>query len=198
MANILTFIHKTLIILICCVLLVALMFGASHLIHRQYSELSDSLQNITHQLIRQTTYSLSPLVHSYNAENDNSEQITTVLEQLIQQPWIIDISIYQLNGALIARAGDDMSVRERLVLDDTPVIDKPTRQLVEKINFSERPVGFIRLTLNPESLQPDTHQIGYMTKLMWLMLAIAGCLGFLIAYTLIGSFKKPLSTTVNS
>lgn len=198
MANILTLLHKTIIVLISSALLITLMVGSSHFIHRQYSELSDNLQNMTHQLIRQTTYSLAPLVQEYNEENDNSEQISSTLEQLIKQPWIIDISIYQLNGALIAQAGETMSVRERLALDDTPVLSKSTLQLVEKINFAERPVGFIRLTLDPESLQLDNNQANYVSQLIWLMLALAGCLGFIIAYTLSLTLRKPSDKTANA
>ena len=189
MAKILTFTHKILIVLICSVLLIILMISSSHFIHRQYAELSDNLQNITHQLIRQTTYSLAPLVQSYSTENDNSTQILTALQHVIQQPWIIDISVYQLNGTLIARAGEEVPVRERLALEGNADLSNSTLQLVEKIVFVERPVGFIRLTLNPELLQLDKKQVSHITKLIWTMLALAGCLGFIMAYTLISVFR---------
>lgn len=184
MARLIQYIHKTIIIALCFTLIAIIMASASHFINRQQTELSDNLQNITHQLIKQSTYSLAPLIHRYNTDDDNSRQIADVLQYLSQQPWIIDISVYQLNGSLIAQAGKDISVREHLNLEQNQTISKNTIQLVEKIDLKESPVGFIRLTVDPAALQLNGADAEYTTKLIWFMLLLCTALGFVLALSL--------------
>lgn len=184
MAKLIHYFHKTIITLFCLALIVIMMASASHFINRQQSELSESLQTITHQLIRQSAYSLGPLISRYNTDDDNSRQITSVLTHLAQQPWIIDIAVYQLNGSLIAQAGENVGVRERLGLDQSDSTGKNTVQLVEKIDLMESPVGFIRLTLDPTALQLNENGADYTTKMIWFILILSVSTGVILALAL--------------
>lgn len=184
MVRLIQFVHKTFIIALCLALIAIIMASASHFINRQQTELSGNLQNITHQLIKQSTYSLGPLIHRYNTADDNSQEITDVLQYLTQQPWILDVSVYQLNGALIAQAGESISVRERLELDKNQSISKNTIQLVEKIDLAESPIGFIRLSINPSALQLNESDANYTIQMIWFMIALSVSLGFILALTL--------------
>lgn len=161
-----------------------MMISAAHFINRQHNELSDNLQNFAAQLIRQSAYTLGPLIHSYNTDGDNSRQIALILEHMSQQPWIVDIAAYQLNGALIARAGEDVDVKQRLRLESADSISDGTVQLVEKIDLAESPVGFIRMTLNPKALETATNAANYTTKMIWFILLLSVALGAILALTL--------------
>jgi membrane protein len=194
MVRLIQYMHKAIIIALCLALIAVIMIGASHFIDRQQSELSDNLQEITHQLVKQSSYSLAPLIYSYTTEEDNSQQITDVLQRLSKQPWIIDISVYQLNGALIAQAGETINVRERLALDKKNTVAKNTLQLVEKIDLAESPVGFIRLTIDPGALQLDQSGTYYTTKMIWFMLLLAVAIGFVLALAL----SRWQTSTVNN
>lgn len=176
--------HRSVIILYCIAFIIVLMFSTAHFIKRQQSEQLAQSQALTHSLIKQIALPLVPLINKYSNNDDNNQQILSILQRLVQQPWVLDASVYLLDGTMIAQAGENVSVRERLDLDDTVLKPSNNQQLVEKIDDDDGPVGFLRLTIDSDALKPIEDRTDYTTHLIWFMIVLACVAGFIMAKVL--------------
>lgn len=146
--------HRTAIVLICLALLVALMQGVSYFSLSHQMARSEQVEDIARTLARQVAFSLTPLMES---NDDNSQKISTMLAQLTQNSRILDAALYQQDGSLIARTGEEVLVRDRLALDGKRVGSYFNHQIVQPINGKDGPLGFLRMTL-------DTHVLSLIPK----------------------------------
>ncbi|BAE73672.1 conserved hypothetical protein [Sodalis glossinidius str. 'morsitans'] len=105
--------HRTVIVLICVALLVALMQGATYFSLSHQMARSAQVEELADTLIRQVTGELAPLMAG---RDDNSAPIKQVLDRLTQNSRILDASVYNMDGSLVARAGENISVRDRLAI----------------------------------------------------------------------------------
>jgi membrane protein len=173
--------HRTAIILICLALLVLLMQGASYFSLSHQMARSEQVEELAQTLTRQVAFSLAPLL---DGDVDN-QKVDTILKQLTDHSRILDASVYQLDGTLIAHAGEQISVRDRLALDGKRAGSYFNHQIVEQIQGKEGPLGFIRITLDTHVLATESKQVDNTTNLLRLMILLALAVGIILARTLL-------------
>lgn len=174
--------HRTAIVLICLALLVALMQGASYFSLSHQMARSEQVEDIARTLARQVAFSLTPLMES---NDDNSQKISTMLAQLTQNSRILDAALYQQDGSLIARTGEEVVVRDRLALDCKRVGSYFNHQIVQPINGKDGPIGFLRMTLDTHVLATEAKQVDNTTNILRLMILLALAIGIILARTLL-------------
>ncbi|QZN96277.1 YtjB family periplasmic protein [Symbiopectobacterium purcellii] len=174
--------HRTAIVLICLALLVALMQGASYFSLSHQMARSEQVEDIARTLARQVAFSLTPLMES---NDDNSQKISTMLAQLTQNSRILDAALYQQDGSLIARTGEEVVVRDRLALDGKRVGSYFNHQIVQPINGKDGPIGFLRMTLDTHVLATEAKQVDNTTNILRLMILLALAIGIILARTLL-------------
>lgn len=174
--------HRTAIVLICLALLVALMQGASYFSLSHQMARSEQVEDIARTLARQVAFSLTPLMES---NDDNSQKINTMLAKLTQNSRILDAALYQQDGSLIARTGEEVVVRDRLALDGRRVGSYFNHQIVQPINGKDGPIGFLRMTLDTHVLATEAKQVDNTTNILRLMILLALAIGIILARTLL-------------
>ncbi|MBG6246993.1 MULTISPECIES: YtjB family periplasmic protein [Symbiopectobacterium] len=192
--------HRTAIVLICLALLVALMQVASYFSLSHQMARSEQVEDIARTLARQVAFSLTPLMES---NDDNSQKISTMLAQLTQNSRILDAALYQQDGSLIARTGEEVVVRDRLALDGKRVGSYFNHQIVQPINGKDGPIGFLRMTLDTHVLATEAKQVDNTTNILRLMILLALAIGIILARTLLQHRRSrwqqsPYLLTVNT
>ncbi|CCJ95113.1 Lipoate-protein ligase A [Cronobacter malonaticus 681] len=92
--------HRAVIVLICLALLVALMQGASWFSQSHQQSRNIQMEELARTLARQVSYSLAPLI---KGENPDEKRVAAMLNQLTDESRILDASVYDQQGELIAR-----------------------------------------------------------------------------------------------
>ncbi|GAA3587369.1 YtjB family periplasmic protein [Gibbsiella greigii] len=175
--------HRTAIILICLALLVLLMQGASYFSLSHQIARSEQVEELAQTLTRQVAFSLAPLLDD---DNDiDHQRIDAILKQLTDHSRILDASVYQLDGTLVAHAGEQISIRDRLALDGKRAGSYFNHQIVESIQGKDGPLGFIRVTLDTHVLATESKQVDNTTNLLRLMILLALAIGIILARTLL-------------
>lgn len=173
--------HRTAIILICLALLVLLMQGASYFSLSHQMARSEQVEELAQTLTKQVAFSLTPLMD----DDIDNQQVERILMQLTDHSRILDASVYQLDGTLIAHSGEQISVRDRLALDGKRAGSYFNHQLVETIQGKDGPLGFIRVTLDTHVLATESKQVDNTTNLLRLMILLALAIGIILARTLL-------------
>jgi len=174
--------HRAVIVLICLALLVALMQGASWFSQSHQQSRNIQLEELTRTLARQVNYSLTPLMKS---ENPDEKRIGAILNQLTDESRILDASVYDDKGEMVARAGESVDVRDRLALDGKRAGSYFSQQIVEPIQDKSGPLGYLRLTLDTHSLPTEAKQVDNTTNILRLMLLLALAIGIVLTRTLL-------------
>lgn len=175
--------HRTAIILICLALLVLLMQGASYFSLSHQMARSEQVEELAQTLTKQVAFTLSPLMDD-DSDIDN-QQVERILKQLTDHSRILDASVYQLDGTLLAHSGEQISIRDRLALDGKRAGSYFNHQLVESIQGKDGPLGFIRVTLDTHVLATESKQVDNTTNLLRLMILLALAIGIILARTLL-------------
>lgn len=175
--------HRTAIILICLALLVLLMQGASYFSLSHQLARSEQVEDLAQTLTKQVAFSLAPLLDD-DSDIDN-QRIDAILKQMTDHSRILDASVYQLDGTLIAHAGETISVRDRLSLDGKRAGGYFNNQLVEAIQGKDGPCGFIRITLDTHVLATEAKQVDNTTNLLRLMMLLSLAIGIILARCLL-------------
>lgn len=175
--------HRTAIILICLALLVLLMQGASYFSLSHQLARSEQVEDLAQTLTKQVAFSLAPLLDD-DSDIDN-QRIDAILTQMTDHSRILDASVYQLDGTLIAHAGETISVRDRLSLDGKRAGGYFNNQLVEAIKGKDGPCGFIRITLDTHVLATEAKQVDNTTNLLRLMMLLSLAIGIILARCLL-------------
>ncbi|WP_426576414.1 YtjB family periplasmic protein [Xenorhabdus stockiae] len=176
--------HKTAIILICIALLVLLMQGVSYFSRSQQQAHMDQFEDLAKTLAKQVAFSLSADMENGSKEANN-QKIMDNLNYLTNKSRILDASVYQENGILVARSGELVSVRERLSLDGKKAGSYFNQQIVVPIPGKNKPKGFLRLTLDTHRLATEAKQVDNTTNLLRVMLLLALAIGFILAHNLL-------------
>lgn len=174
--------HRTAIVLICVTLLVLLMQGASWFSLSHQMARSAQVDDLADTLIRQLSAQLAPLMAQ---SGDNTAPIQSVLDKLTVGSRILDASVYGMDGNLIARSGENISVRDRLAIERQRAGSFFNHQLVRTITDKDGPIGFIRLTLDTHVLETEAKQVDNTTNLLRLMILLALAIGIILARTLL-------------
>ncbi|ACZ75383.1 Virulence factor, hemolysin regulator [Dickeya parazeae Ech586] len=174
--------HRTAIVLICLALLVVLLQGASYFSLSHQMARSEQVEELARTLTRQVAFTLTPLLES---NNDNSSKIEEMLQQLTDHSRILDAAVYLQDGTLVARAGEQVAVRDRLALDGSRAGSYFNYQMVEPLNTKDGPIGFLRVTLDTHVLATEARQVDNTTNILRLMILMALAIGIILARTLL-------------
>lgn len=174
--------HRTAIVLICVTLLVALMQGASWFSLSHQMARSAQVDELADTLIRQVVYQLAPLMAD---SEGNNRAIQSALDTLTKGGRILDAGVYAMDGSLIARAGENISLRDRLAIDHPRAGSYFNHQLVRTIIDKDGPSGFVRLTLDTHVLETEAKQVDNTTNLLRLMILLSLAIGIILARTLL-------------
>ena len=174
--------HRAVIVLICLALLVALMQGASWFSQSHQQSRNIQMEELARTLARQVSYSLAPLI---KGENPDEKRVAAMLNQLTDESRILDASVYDQQGELIARAGESVNVRDRLALDGKKAGSYFNQQIVQPVQDKSGPVGYLRLTLDTHSLPTEARQVDNTTNILRLMMLLALAIGVVLTRTLL-------------
>lgn len=174
--------HRTVIVLICLTLLVVLMQGASWFSLGHQMARSEQVEELARTLTRQVAFTLTPLM---DRQDDNRTQITALLQQMTANSRILDASVYDSEGSLVARSGEGISVRDRLALDGKRAGSYFNHQLVQPLENSDGPQGFLRVTLDTHVLVTEAKQVDNTTNILRLMMLLALAIGIILTRTLL-------------
>ena len=174
--------HRTVIVLICLTLLVVLMQGASWFSLGHQMARSEQVEDLARTLTRQVAFTLTPLMDS---QDDNRAQITAILKEMTVNSRILDASVYDSEGSLVARSGEGISVRDRLALDGKRAGSYFNHQLVQPLENSDGPQGFLRVTLDTHVLVTEAKQVDNTTNILRLMMLLALAIGIILTRTLL-------------
>ncbi|WP_284245609.1 AhpA/YtjB family protein [Thalassotalea insulae] len=114
--------------------------------------------------------------------NNNREQIQPYFDEMAQQHWIKDISLYDTTGQLLIATEHQASVKElyglALYKQDKSELFTP---FVSELRVDGKLLGYLRLTVENKVL---THSIAQAADehydLLRLMMILAGVVGFLL------------------
>ncbi|WP_313017347.1 YtjB family periplasmic protein [Atlantibacter hermannii] len=174
--------HRAVIVHICLALLVALMQGASWFSQSHQQSRNIQLEELARTLARQVNYSLTPLMKS---ENPDEKRVGAILKQLTDDSRILDASVYDDKGEMVARAGESVGVRDRLAIDGKRAGSYFSQQIVEPIEDKGGPLGYLRITLDTHSLPTEAKQVDNTTNILRLMLLLALAIGIVLTRTLL-------------
>ena len=174
--------HRTVIVLICLTLLVVLMQGASWFSLGHQMARSEQVEELARTLTRQVAFTLTPLMDN---QDENRAQIAATLQQLTDSSRILDASVYDSEGSLVARSGEGISVRDRLALDGKRAGSYFNHQLVQPLENSDGPQGFLRVTLDTHVLVTEAKQVDNTTNILRLMMLLALAIGIILTRTLL-------------
>lgn len=174
--------HRTVITLVCLALLVLLMQGASWFSQNHQKVQSTQVQELAKTLTRQVAFSLTPLMDDSNV---HQTQIDAILKQLTGDSRILDATVYDTNGAVLAQSGENITVRDRLALDGKRAGSYFNHQIVEPITSKQGPLGFLRITLDTHVLATESRQVDNTTNILRLMLLLSLAIGLVLSQTLL-------------
>ncbi|MFV9998156.1 MAG: AhpA/YtjB family protein [Arsenophonus endosymbiont of Dermacentor nuttalli] len=106
------------------------------------------------------------------------------------------------DGTQIQHAGEKVASRERLSLNQPPSHNYVNYQLIVPILDTEKPKGFLRLTIDAHQFSIGSKQIDNMANLLRIMLLLALIIGFILANVLARSIainwpKIPFIPNIN-
>ena len=174
--------HRTLITLACLALLVLLMQGASWFSLNRQKVQSTQVEELANTLAQQVAFSLQPLLGD---SNNRQNQIDAVLQQLTTGSRILDASVYDPSGALIAHRGETIPVRDRLALDGQRAGSYFNHQIVQPVEGKNGPQGFLRMTLDTHVLATESRQVDNTTNILRLMMLLSLAIGLVLSRTLL-------------
>ncbi|MFC3394221.1 YtjB family periplasmic protein [Brenneria rubrifaciens] len=178
--------HRTVIVLICLALLVALMQGASYFSLSHQAARSEQVEELAQTLTRQVAYSVAPLMDD---TDDNNQKMNDILQQLTEYSRILDAGIYKQDGSLVARAGEQVQLRDRLALDGNRVGSYYNHQRVQPIEGKDGPIGFLRITLDTHVLATEARQVDNTTNILRLMILLSLAIGIILTRTLLQNHR---------
>lgn len=174
--------HRIIIVLICIALMMALMQNLNHISLRYQMIYSMQVEELENTLIHHVTEELLPLM----AKSDgNGTTIKLVLDRLTHNSLVLDASVYNMTGSLIARSGENISVQDKLAIANQQTTSIFNNQLVHTIKDNKGLRGFVRITLDPRMLEIEAKQLDDNTNHLRLMLLIALTIGIILTRTLL-------------
>ena len=174
--------HRAVIVLSCLALLVALMQGASWFSQNHQRQRNPQLEELARTLARQVTITIAPAMRT---ETPDDKRISQVLRQITENSRILDAGVYDEQGALIARTGEHVDIRDRLALDGKKAGGYFNQQIVEPIEGKNGPLGYLRLTLDTHTLATEAKQVDNTTNILRLMLLLSLAIGVVLTRTLL-------------
>ncbi|MGR5147678.1 YtjB family periplasmic protein [Photobacterium alginatilyticum] len=160
--------------------LVAMLEYGSDLNLRSYRALSEQTQSLSRIIVRQAAGTAAK-----DILDNNQDKLQALVQQLSEEPLILDASIYDLEGIAVAKTEEAMPL-EQVTGISTPlsVASFGRQQIVEPVMADKQVIGFVRITLEHGKLLEDAaSQVEYMTNIIRGLILAALFIGFLLAFT---------------
>ncbi|QPB41956.1 YtjB family periplasmic protein [Rodentibacter haemolyticus] len=166
-----------LIILLSSGALSVILFGVQQFkIGSQLAGISQ-VSNLSHILVRQQTNLFSVLL----VNNAQSEKLRENLDNLVQEHFVLDASIYDAQGKLLAQSTGSENLRTHLGLAEEGEREKNRRQIVEPIYSNFGIKGFLRVTFDAQYAQSSQSKINQIFSRLYGELIIVFLLGIVLA-----------------
>ena len=161
---------------------------------------SEQVEELAHTLTRQVAWNLTPLMDN---PDDNHQKIIDSLNQMTHESRILDASLYDSSGSLVAHSGENINVRDRLALDGQRAGSFFNHQIVQQLATQEGPRGFLRVTMDTHVLVTEAKQVDNTTNILRLMMLLALAIGIILSRTLLRSRRtrwqqSPFLLTANN
>ncbi|BFU60314.1 MULTISPECIES: YtjB family periplasmic protein [Rodentibacter] len=137
----------------------------------------NQVSNLSHILVRQQTNLFSVLL----VNNTQSEKLRENLDNLVQEHFVIDASIYNAQGKLLAQSTGSENLRTHLGLDEEGEREKSRRQIVEPIYSNSGIKGFLRVTFDAQYAQSSQSKINQIFSRLYGELVVVFLLGIVLA-----------------
>ncbi|MGF1727381.1 YtjB family periplasmic protein [Photobacterium nomapromontoriensis] len=153
---------------------------SAELTQRNYQALSGQTQQLSRLMARQAAETAAMDI----IEKDQ-EKLQTLVKQLVSEPLILDATIYDIEGATVAKNIGAMPLTLVTGLSTPLSVGSFGRQqLVEPIMNQNQIVGFLRLTLEHDKILSETQaELAQTTNMIRGLILTALMIGFLIAFT---------------
>ncbi|SMY17696.1 YtjB family periplasmic protein [Photobacterium aquimaris] len=169
--------HKAVILLICLLTFIGILQYGTSLSQQNYQLLSEQTQTLSQIIVRQAAQNAA-----LDIENKDQDQLQLLVQNLTTEPLILDASIYNLEGVVLAKTKAAMPL-EQLTGLSTPLAMASIgrQQIVEPILLNGHIIGFIRITLEHDKLLTHAYtQMATMTAIIRGLIIAALILGGLL------------------
>lgn len=157
---------------------------------------ADQVSHLSHILVRQQASLFSALL----INNAQSEKLNENLENLVQQRFVLDASLYNAQGKLLAQSAAAEKLRERLGLDKNLQRQIMTQQIVEPIYSDSGIQGFLRVTMDGQYEQSSQGKIDRIFHQLYGGFIVVFLLGALLASSIhyfIGYYRRTNPSAYN-
>ncbi|GAA5217357.1 AhpA/YtjB family protein [Corallincola platygyrae] len=149
----------------------------------------------TNALIQQQTEVMSRmLTHQAALEavklliEQDQERLHAMAEHLASDPYILDASIYDVEGIALARSTNALDITALLGFGDVDEASRPKRDLkpyIAEVVHENETLGYIRITLEMERLLDQASQVQQTSYDQGrILLLLTGLTGFMLAQVL--------------
>lgn len=165
------------IVFLCLGALAIILFGVNQFKLGSQLASVNQVSNLSHILVRQQANLFSVLL----LNNAQSEKLTENLDNLVQEHFVLDASIYNAEGKLLAQSSDSESLRKRLGLEQKEEPQNMAQQIVEPIYSNSGIQGFLRVTFDGLYAQSSQSKINQIFRQLYGELILVFLLGVLLA-----------------
>lgn len=164
---------------------------------------SSQLNKINHKMLHDQTASLSRILLRQTAHtaydsiaNNETDKLQELVDNLDREPLILDASIYNAQGEILAATMDAMPL-DQLIGLNTPlsVASIGRQQLVQPVTHDGNMIGFVRMTLeHGQIIQESSNRLEQNINLIRSMLLVALVTGALLIFTIANRIELWLSS----
>ncbi|OOF46504.1 hemolysin regulation protein AhpA [Rodentibacter trehalosifermentans] len=165
-----------LILFLCLGAMAVILFGVQQFKIGSQLASVNQVSNLSHILVRQQTNLFSVLLMN----NAKMETLTENLDNLVREHFVLDASIYNSQGKLLAQSTDSESLRKRLGLEKQDEAQN-TQQVVEPVYSNLGIQGFLRVTFDGQYAQSSQSKINQIFLRLYGELIIVFLLGAVLA-----------------
>ena len=170
-------IHKAVILLVCLLMLIGILQYSARLNKNNYQMLSEQTQTLSQIIVRQAARNAA-----VDIENKDQDKLQLLVTNLSDEPLILDATIYDLEGVVLAKTKAAMPL-EQLTGLSTPLAMASIgrQQIAEPVFIKGHIIGFMRITLEHDKLLTDAiEKIASMTAIIRGLMIAALILGVLL------------------
>ncbi|WP_044470402.1 YtjB family periplasmic protein [Mannheimia massilioguelmaensis] len=168
-----------LIIALCVLIMAVILFGVNQFKIGSQLASVNQVSNLSHLLVRQQANLFSMLL----VNNASTERLTDNLEQLKKNQFVLDASIYNNTGELLAQTRNAFALRNQLGLDHEQrhIESNDGQQIVEPVYSSNGVEGFLRVTFDNKYGQTTQNKINQLFHRLYGELIIVFLAGVVLA-----------------
>lgn len=168
------------VLLLCSLALIGMLEYGALLTQRNYQMLSEQTQTLSRMLVRQAAENAAS-----DITDNNQDQLQELVNNLSDEPLILDASIYNIEGVTLAKTDKSMPLTQLTGLSTPLAMASIGRQqIVQPIFANKHVIGFVRITLEHNKLLAKAKdQIEYMTSIIRGLILVALMIGLLLAFT---------------